>query len=466
MTTGSKSTPKSPSGKSDRGNFFAVDRRAWNQVCTLGMNAAVAYLVLARGTGGDNRTTKWSTNAIEQYTGISRSRAKAAIQTLEVTGIVHRVSEQKSSRPMYKLVAAHEITGTEGHLPLNGRQEPKPEWIWLPNALIDGTSPEHAPVELVRQTGSIISLQLLVNLYGSQNLDENGGIHFRELRQDYTRHQIGRHGSYIIWGFSSPDTRTACPSAPFILPLTVHKNEGQEQEKAWVEFSKCLQRLEALGLLETVIHLVESDDENGEIIHAIARPGTGTKEEQGIGRAALRASRTLISPHQLAQAQAQNIEFMAPVRAHIEGVQAVGISRLFHKPRTAKTKSFLAKKGENKEIIARLNGLSNERLATSRGDQRTSKKPCSPDIDTESVSISNRKNRKKPKPKPKRVLMKQKGTGHRVRLTRAARYYPHDPCEHDDDCHTSEGENERLADNVINLDDYRLAKQQRSSRAT
>jgi hypothetical protein len=72
-----------PPSDGGRGGFFAVDRRAWARVCRLGMNSAVAYLVLARGTGGDNRTTKWSTNAIERYTGISRSRAAKAIADLE-----------------------------------------------------------------------------------------------------------------------------------------------------------------------------------------------------------------------------------------------------------------------------------------------------------------------------------------------------------------------------------------------
>jgi hypothetical protein len=43
-----------PSASDRRGGFFAVDRRAWARACGLGMNAAVAYLVLARGTGGDN----------------------------------------------------------------------------------------------------------------------------------------------------------------------------------------------------------------------------------------------------------------------------------------------------------------------------------------------------------------------------------------------------------------------------
>jgi hypothetical protein len=55
--------------------FFAIDRRSWAAVCGQGLNAAIVYLVMARGSGGDQRTTSWSINAVENYTGVSRSRA-------------------------------------------------------------------------------------------------------------------------------------------------------------------------------------------------------------------------------------------------------------------------------------------------------------------------------------------------------------------------------------------------------
>src|SRR4051794_32665128 len=86
-----------------RGDFFAVDRRAWSFVCKRTMNAAVAYLVCARGTGGDNRTTKWSVNAIEARTGISRSRARAAMNVLITSGTLRLDPESAPSRPKYKI---------------------------------------------------------------------------------------------------------------------------------------------------------------------------------------------------------------------------------------------------------------------------------------------------------------------------------------------------------------------------
>jgi hypothetical protein len=60
--------------------FFAGDRRTWARVCGLGLNRAVAYLVLARGTGKSNRQTAWSVQAIETYTAISRVKRKLRSQ--------------------------------------------------------------------------------------------------------------------------------------------------------------------------------------------------------------------------------------------------------------------------------------------------------------------------------------------------------------------------------------------------
>ena len=100
-----------------RGDFFAVDRRAWAFVCGLGLNAAVSYLAIACGTGGDNRTSKWSAKAIRKRTAISRSRAPAAIAELERAGAILRDPTSKPSRPKYKIVPAHQIPGCEGYPP-------------------------------------------------------------------------------------------------------------------------------------------------------------------------------------------------------------------------------------------------------------------------------------------------------------------------------------------------------------
>ena len=218
MTTKSETPAGGNSAGGGRGGFFAIDRRAWALVCGaadelgLGMNAAVAYLALARGTGRDNRTTTWSVNAIEERF-LSRGRAQKAIDDLKTAGVVRQTGfGGKATR--YELVPAHEIPGAEGcrepltgeerfllnrlHLapgdrltvpragtaatwgttqplavaqslvakeyarevapeafevvPYDAEAEAEPDWIWLPNELVDGIAGEVAPpVELVRQ---------------------------------------------------------------------------------------------------------------------------------------------------------------------------------------------------------------------------------------------------------------------------------------------------------------------------
>jgi hypothetical protein len=96
--------------------FFAVDRRTWARVCGLGLNAAVAYLVLARGTGKANRETTWSVQAIEKYTGIARSRAHAAIQDLLDAGLIRRL--RAGTRPKYELLPWHLLRGNDHREPL------------------------------------------------------------------------------------------------------------------------------------------------------------------------------------------------------------------------------------------------------------------------------------------------------------------------------------------------------------
>lgn len=98
---------------SSNNGFFAVDRRAWARTCDLGLNSAVAYLVLARGTGPDNRTTSWSDNAIEKYTGLSWGRTNKARAELKASGLYRE--DKGGTKPRYHLQPAHKVSGCEGY---------------------------------------------------------------------------------------------------------------------------------------------------------------------------------------------------------------------------------------------------------------------------------------------------------------------------------------------------------------
>ncbi len=420
--------------KDGRGGFFAVDRRAWHMVCNLGLNTAVAYLVAARGTGGDNRTTKWSTNAIEQRTNISRSRAKAAIHALEAAGLLHRDPASKPSFPKYKLVPAHEVPGCEGCRPpalageharvhaalgtdwtevpksaasgsayarwgslaprrtadelvksghvevwTGGRHfrvvrydaeaAARPDWIWLPNALVDGAAQETTPAEMARQTGNVLVLRLLVNLYGSQILDEDGGIHFRRIRQQYARHKVGEQGPFVVWGFV-PEQAAAFRDALFVAPHFAAANDDVKRTAAWAEFWKCWNHLLDMGLVEFVAHLVEADTPEGEIIHPVALHETGLEIERELARAATLAGAALTTPGQQRWAFDQGVRLLVPIERRKEGVQVMGIARLRYRPRTSRTLAFVARETDWQAALDRLLEIAATReLATSRGHQ-------------------------------------------------------------------------------------------------
>ena len=163
------------------------------------MNAAVAYLLHARGTGRDQRTTYWSVQALETYTGISRSRAQAAIKSLQGAGLTAQI--HGGSRPRYEIMPWSAVVRRDPKLTVaqtellerigageqpGGRRGPtveslvrlgllekieegvclpKPQWIWLPNEFVTGAAEETPPLELLRQSQDVMALRLAVDLY-------------------------------------------------------------------------------------------------------------------------------------------------------------------------------------------------------------------------------------------------------------------------------------------------------------
>jgi hypothetical protein len=91
------------------GGFFAIDRGAFRCAAAGGLNAAVAHLVMARGTGPDNRTTQWSVHSIEQRTGISRPNTAKAVKDLLDRGIWKKTRE--GQHPIYEAVPGNQVLG-------------------------------------------------------------------------------------------------------------------------------------------------------------------------------------------------------------------------------------------------------------------------------------------------------------------------------------------------------------------
>lgn len=236
--------------ESPKGGFFAIHSRIWAKVTALGMNEAVAYLVLACGTGQDNKATFWSTNAVMRYAGIGWARAKPAIERLIAGGFIRFAKTHTASNPRYELATIRELTDhqtitdpstpldpwerdvlaelqagkqptqkaglkcavrlyqrgllgrdAEGlyKLPESAAEDSDDNLIWLPNAIVVGTkSGEESPVQRLRSAGCIWAFRLFVDLYVAQNLRDDGGVNPRFIRRKFDRQKIGEQGGCYL----------------------------------------------------------------------------------------------------------------------------------------------------------------------------------------------------------------------------------------------------------------------------
>lgn len=312
-------TPGQQGTDDGRGGFFAVEHALWRSVCDLGNNAAIAYLVLARGTGGDNRTTSWSVHAIEKYTRISRPLAKAAIGALVAAGHVDVI--KAGSRPRY-------------YLKPGGAGESS--WVWLPNVLVDGVTDADPPLERVRQTRNKLALRLLVDMYAVQQLADHGGLPWREtggLNTGFLRTRVAEWGNLVIWGFQR-DQSHASLSLPF---RAAYNREGRDSE-----FWGALDLLVVLGLVELVPHLVDSDDDEAEILHAI--PDVyGEDIEQEVAVRARLAAEAMTPEWAEKKHDISSMHILVPVSRLVANVQVVAIARMRYRAKTSQTAQWAAR---------------------------------------------------------------------------------------------------------------------------
>jgi hypothetical protein len=404
-----------------RGNFFAVDRRAWAAVCGLGsMNAAVTYLVLARGTLSDMRTTAWSVKAIETHTGVPRHLAQAAIKRLVAEGLVRQT--RGGTKPLYYLVAPHDIPGPtparitateadlvriiedagrstfvpktakmdsdwpvttpyelacglvrKGHLTNDGRQffglalapqpmSEEPDWIWLPASIVTGAADERPPVELLRQAQDQTALRLFVDLYHAQSLPRAGGVHWRTVRLNYTKEAIGTYGAHTVWGFSRARSE-AWPNCPLVKPFLDQSSEQPAQR-----FFDALAFLIRLGLVAYTPHLIEADTDEAAVLFPVGG-AMAVREERALGDAAHTAGLAMITDWQEKLADGA-YEHLFPLLPHQGNAVMVGLLRLRYQADTAANAEWGERRSQWAEEARKFEELaekaqSSQRFATS-----------------------------------------------------------------------------------------------------
>lgn len=310
------------------GSYFVIDRRIWSKLCEKGMNAAAAYLVMACGTGRDNRTTSWSAEAMHKYCGITWERAKAAIDDLIHDGFVRRAAGHSSSKPRYEL------------LPLSTSDEANNDSatiIWLPNSIVMGTGKgETPPVHRLRSAGHILAMRIFVEMYHAQNLRDDGGISPQIICTNYERSCIGEQGIFTVWGFKFTQRQIFWNG-----PFAAHKASADVAGVHPVSASICL--LEKMGLLSFIPHIFENDSPQAEIHHPYGVGAQGEDPiETEIGTAADTAARSMCPEWLIENAENEGFEYFCPVSRTMPNVQMIGVARLRYRPHTRRTAAWYA----------------------------------------------------------------------------------------------------------------------------
>jgi hypothetical protein len=214
----------------------------------------------------------------------------------------------------------------------------KPEWIWLPNALVTGVGSETPPVELIRQMQDPMILRLLIDLYDAQNLREDGGVNRFVAYAKWERERVGEHAQYTVWGFRDAESTMAFGGSAPVAPHIDHSSSSPSGKYA--PFWPRLYSLAKTGLIEWVPYLFESEDNEGEAIHPYGL-GTSNGIEDRIGIAAHEAGLRLLTPGQ-ADCVREKDSRLAPVPRHIAKVAMIGVARLRYRPRTKVTAAWSA----------------------------------------------------------------------------------------------------------------------------
>lgn len=343
------------------GNFFQIDRGVWTEVVELGLNAAIAYLVLACGTGRNNHITSWSVNAIENYTGMSRGRAKTAIERLIERGAIAKIKD--GSSPQYLLPSFSDLPHI-GMKSNNDSQSRDQNWIWIPNSIVTGVGEEVPPLAKIRSLQEIKTLRLLVAFYEFHELAENGGVHWRIIRQEYKRTRITERGIWNIWGFDVVHTKVFPHDGIYGIFYPVAEGffgvkkriDKTLIKKATDEFWNSWNHLRNAGLVQIVPHLVEADTDEANVLFPAPRKyDDGEEIEKRLGDAAQKAAQRLLAD--MRSRPMQKHSFLIPIPDGYPNVTMVGIGRLRYRPHTKMTAAWGAKLAGLDEWIDRFDRL-------------------------------------------------------------------------------------------------------------
>ncbi|TQK00162.1 hypothetical protein [Herbaspirillum sp. SJZ107] len=290
--------------------FFAIGLAEWRQACEIGLNPAVAFLVLACGTGPDNRTSAWSANSVQTYGGIRWERAKPAIDQLIKAGLVTLAESSTKARPRYKLKLSEDR-------------------IWLPKNIVMPLAGEEPIVHRLRQVQDVMVLRLFVELYDAQNLAADGGIARSIYSRKYEKKVCRDVGNMAYLGFTKEHNYMTWG----VPVVDVHK--GPKKESA--PFFDRMKILKDMGLVQEAAYLFESSGTDAEILF----PVDGPEPEESQMR--WEAENVVATNLQGGEALIEQYDYVIPVYRHQQSAELYGIYRMRFRAHTANTSAWYAR---------------------------------------------------------------------------------------------------------------------------
>lgn len=309
--------------KAPRGDFFIVDVERCASACCRSLNEGLAYLVLACGTGADNRTTAWSANAVSNHASIGFEYGRDAIARLVAAGDLERLPGASKQKPRYRFSASGETTA------------------FLPNSVVLGTRPTRNPLVVrLKEIGDGHSIALFLHLSAMQNLAAHRGLARSFARRTFSKHLLAKVAQYDVWRFvcGSPEIAKIKKDHP----LYQYSDKGSLHSR--------ISTLTDIGALEWAPYLWESDAPDSEPIMPLypnprKRPPTNSAHAD-LYRATDDAANT--AWHLLDYAGATDLfgeidtSFRVPLLRHRSKVSCEGVLRTTHRARTGNAARFAA----------------------------------------------------------------------------------------------------------------------------
>jgi len=374
-----KGAIQAPASTSEPGQgFFAVDPISAECAFQRGMNAGIAYLVLARFSQRDNVITGAGAQAVRKYGGMSQYRSQRAILDLEHTGLLSPVGQayRRSLTMLSEVAHQGKITDRQAEVirrvangtdPIHRSRDPDyaiamslvakgamfrsavgrfclPERIltWLPNCFVDGLDNEYeSPLMRLRHLSDPCLGILLVNVYRHTDLAENCGIHWNKYRQKWTRHTVGQQGKFTVYGFTKGQ-QTVWPIMG--KPFLTGERGDDDRDLGADDFFDAWELLDDTGFIETVPHIVESDGAEAMPLFPYGAYGRGTEIEQGLAENLHAIARQMVTDGQYKHAcksVGKDVRLCA-LPSHYRQVQMIGIARPVFRAHTQNTAAWVA----------------------------------------------------------------------------------------------------------------------------